>query len=426
MTDGRRRWIIISFEVYLPYHHFYLEGMGFGNKVRIVRPPPGFKAWTDKKAEVITLLPIAKHPLLYEVRDEDGKSLTLPADALEPCKIDREEERGGAFGGYLIVNDLMYCLEHELEVCGKCGVDHRATNFMHECTRDNEVERMEAWLENMKRIGAPSRQAPKKKGKVDIPGNPAVFRPAISNHLLLLSRHNISFDLSGNNQWPRGWETEERMRHHVLSDTDVPMPELAKLPVRRVRETLVVLARRWDNYLPQKSENEPMCRMLLQDEAQTQVLLLDLVLPIRMMIVGGFAVPAFVVRWMHCSATDGQHALQAMLESTKRNTKMGEVPVKVDEIQVFVEFLKENSKILERMNPSYVQKEERKHLSVSVLTSISSDMQVSHYASIGKYCHQCGTSNCDKILCSRCLKARYCSRTCQKVNWKFHKKECCK
>jgi len=129
---------------------------------------------------------------------------------------------------------------------------------------------------------------------------------------------------------------------------------------------------------------------------------------------------------MHCRATDGQHALQAMLESMERNTKMGEVPVEVDEIQVFVECLKDNSKILEQMDPSYVQKEEMKHLSVSVLTSISSDMQGSHYASIGNYCHQCGTSNCDTMMCSRCLKARYWSRTCQKVNWKFHKNECCK
>ena len=75
---------------------------------------------------------------LYEVRDENGKSLTLPADALEPCKIDRDEG-DGAFGRYLTVNDLMYCPEHELEVCGSCGVDHRATNFLHECTWDNAV-----------------------------------------------------------------------------------------------------------------------------------------------------------------------------------------------------------------------------------------------------------------------------------------------
>jgi len=66
----------------------------------------------------------------------------------------------GEFGGYLIVNNLMYCLEHELEVCGKCDVYHLATNFMHEYTRDNVVDVMEDWLDDMKRIGSPSRQAP--------------------------------------------------------------------------------------------------------------------------------------------------------------------------------------------------------------------------------------------------------------------------
>ncbi|KAL7524558.1 hypothetical protein ACHAXR_000626, partial [Thalassiosira sp. AJA248-18] len=172
--------------------------MGFGKKVRIARPPPGFEAWTDKKAEMVTLLPIAKHPLLYEVRDENGKSLTLPANALEPCKIEREEG-GEEYGGYLTVNDLMYCPEHELEVCGKCGVDHRGTNFLHECKRDNNLEILEEWLEDMTKIGAPPRQAPKKKGKADFPGNPAVFQPAVSDHLLLLSQK--MFDPSKCNPW---------------------------------------------------------------------------------------------------------------------------------------------------------------------------------------------------------------------------------
>mmetsp|Transcript_25566 Transcript_25566/g.41930 ORF Transcript_25566/g.41930 Transcript_25566/m.41930 type:complete len:164 (+) Transcript_25566:3-494(+) len=162
--------------------------------------------------------------------------------------------------------------------------------------------------------------------------------------------------------------------------------------------------------------------MILQDEAQSQVLTLDLVLPIRTMIVGTVTVPVFVVRWMHCKATDGHHALQALLETMERNTEMNEVPVEVDEIQFLAEFLEENTK---RMDPTFVRKEGGRHVSVSVLTSISGDMQKSHYESIQPYCHQCGTSGCYTMKCSRCRTVPYCSRTCQKKNWKFHKRNGC-
>lgn len=71
-----------------------IDTMGLGEEVIIARPPAEFKAWTDKKAEVITLLPVASHPLLSKVRDENGEILTLPADALEPEKSrERRRER---------------------------------------------------------------------------------------------------------------------------------------------------------------------------------------------------------------------------------------------------------------------------------------------------------------------------------------------
>ena len=400
--------------------------MGFGKHVRIARPPPGFEALTNKEAEVVTLLPIANHPLLYEVRDEKGKTLTLPADALEPCKIDREEETGPM--GYLIVNNLMYCQEHELEVCGKCGVDHRSGNFFRECTRDNSLELVEDWLDGMCTIGAPSRLAPKERGKVDdFPGNTAVFQPAISDHLLLLDR-NACFDPSNSTPWPFGVPTEGRMRQHAaFTAADCNVPEFAKLPVRRVRETLVCLARRWDD-LPlqalQESGSEPMPRLLLQDEAQTQVMSLDLVLPIRSLTLadGSLTIPIFVVRWMHCKGTDGLRGALSMMETMERGTNMAEIPVEVDEIEFLAEFLEKNTQL---MDSTYVQKEGKRHLSVSVITSISDDMQNSHYKSIRAYCHQCGTSGCDMMKCSRCKRVQYCSRFCQKKNWKYHKNNGC-
>lgn len=395
--------------------------MGFGDHVRIARPPPGFEAWMDKKAEVVTLLPVAKHPLLYEVRDEDGKSLTLPADALEPFKIDREEDTEGP-DGYLNVNGLVYCQKHELEVCGKCGVDYRSSNFLQEYHGEDSLDIIEDWLVDIAKTGAPPRQAPKKRGKVNRPGNPAAFRPVISDHLLLIDQDS-NFDPSACDPWPQEMKTEGLMRNHAaFTKTDHSVPEFAKLPVRRVRETIVVLARRWHEFLSQKSRNEPMARILLQDEAQTQVLSLDLLLPIRVMTIGSVIVPIFAVRWAHNKASNMQKAIQ-VAQTMERNTKMNEVTVEVDEIQFLAEFLETNTK---RMDPCFLRKEGRQYLSVSVLTSISNNMQNAHYKSISPYCHQCGTSGCDTMKCARCQKARYCSRTCQRKNWKYHKLSCCK
>jgi len=102
-------------------------------------------------------------------------------------------------------------------------------------------------------------------------------------------------------------ETEELMQKHAaFTKTDQTVPEFAKLPVRQVRETIVVLARRWHEFLSQKSRNEPMVHILLQDEAQTQVLSLDLLLPIRVMTIGSVIFPIFAVRWAHNKASNIQ------------------------------------------------------------------------------------------------------------------------
>ncbi|EJK49426.1 hypothetical protein THAOC_31701 [Thalassiosira oceanica] len=168
--------------------------MGLGRFIRITRPPSGKAALLDKKAEVISLVPEAGHPLKYKYLIEvDGEQMTLPADALEPIKIEREEGEWG-----VTVNGLMYCPEHDLEVCGQCGVDHRYTNFFHEYSGDDAEDLVWNWQEGMSRIGAPSRKAPTKKGKKDFPGNPAVFRPVISDHLLLLTNR---FNPSRLNVW---------------------------------------------------------------------------------------------------------------------------------------------------------------------------------------------------------------------------------
>lgn len=40
-------------------------------------------------------------------------------------------------------------------------------------------------------------------------------------------------------------------------------------------------------------------------------------------------------------------------------------------------------------------------------------------------CYSCHVSTAAGLVCSKCKKARYCSKSCQKQDWKIHKSECC-
>jgi hypothetical protein len=102
---------------------------------------------------------------------------------------------------------------------------------------------------------------------------------------------------------------------------------------------------------------------------------------------------------------------------------MGEIPVEVDEIELMAALLEKNA---ERLDPSFVRSVE-KHpqiLSVSFLTPITEAAQNAFYQSLEAYCYQCGTSGVDVLKCSRCKQAAFCSKECQKKNWKFHKQSC--
>lgn len=292
--------------------------------------------------------------------------------------------------GYLIVNGLMYCNAHRLEVCGSCGVDHRITNYQTEITTTDDFSTVDKLCDDMRHINAPPRQAPSKRSKSKKPmANKALFRPIVNDHLITVPR---DFNPESCEPWPESIFTEEAARLHsglVRGSIEADIPEFAKLPVRRVRENIVAVASRWDMWLNQSSRNEPMARFMLQDEAQTQVMSLDMVPPIRTLRVDDVNVPIFVVRWAHSLASNMDDAL-AVIGTMPRGTKMGEIPVEVDEIELMAAILKETGK---RLDQSFVRSVS-KHpqvLSVGVLAPIPLDNQNSFYRSLGEYCFQCGS-----------------------------------
>ena len=385
-----------------------------------------------KVATVLTLVPTAQHPLEYTIildYDDCGTEHDVPADWLEPLKI--EEIKEGLFGS-CIVNDLLYCKDHRLEVCGSCGVDHRMINYQVEllCYTDAEdvFDVVDRLLEEMRRIGAPSRQAPMKRSTKKSPlANKAFFRPVVNDNLVLIQQDSINFNPASTCEpWPRGLAIFNSAAEtaSAFGAAESTIPEFAKLPVRRVRENVIIAARHWDRFLASMSSTEPMMRLMLQDKAQTQVLSLDLVPPIRFLPIGGQMkmVPVFIVRWARSLASSIENAFRVM-GTMERNTKMGEIPVEVDEVELMAALLVKNA---ERLDPAFVRSVE-KHadtLSVSFLTPITEAAQNTFYQSLDAYCYQCGTSGVDVLKCSRCKQAAFCSKECQKKKWKFHKQSC--
>jgi len=391
--------------------------MGLGSRVRISRPPPGKMAWKDLTGTVLTLIPEAKADLEYNILlDSDGSEHNVPGSCLEPLEIEEERERG-----YIIVNDLMYCPGHRLEVCGECGVDHRVSNFGLEIKPFEDFDIIDQLVENMRQLGVPARIAPSEKSTSKTPlANKALFRPVVNDHLISIEQ---GFDPSSEEPWPSGFPTYQPARIAAAFGMDESLiPEFAKLPVRRMRENIVVAAHNWDRAFREMTSDEPMVRQLLQDKAQTQVLSLDLVPPVRVRMIRGVPTPIFVVRWAHALATNMDESM-AIIGTMERNTRMGEIPVLPDEIELMAELLRKNG---ERLDPAFVRSVE-KHphlLSVSVLVPITEAAQIAFYESLGEYCHQCGTSGTPTLRCSACQQARYCSKVCQRQNWKHHKTIC--
>ena len=84
---------------------------------------------------------------------------------------------------------------------------------------------------------------------------------------------------------------------------------------------------------------------------------------------------------------------------------MGEVAVEVDEILLLQEFLEANTKT-KPLDSYFASKVTEQNLSVSVITSISSEMQDLHHSSLRQYCHQCGTSSCSLMKCTHYKRKR--------------------
>jgi hypothetical protein len=169
-------------------------------------------------------------------------------------------------------------------------------------------------------------------------------------------------------------------------------------------------------------QNEPIHRVFLQDMAQSQVLSMDIVEPIRMIRHGGQDVPMFVVHWAVAGAASFSRSME-ILGLLPPGSQMEELVTGVDEIDLLAELLTENAA---KLDPGFVNKYARPGtpLAVSVLTAVPKLAEKEYYRLLSDYCSGCGTSGCQMMDCGRCKSVRYCSRECQRKQWKFHKSSC--
>mmetsp|Transcript_8091 Transcript_8091/g.18249 ORF Transcript_8091/g.18249 Transcript_8091/m.18249 type:complete len:441 (-) Transcript_8091:82-1404(-) len=395
-----------------------------------------------KKGKIISLIPLAIQQLRYRVKlDEklapsDGDD---NSDVFTVNKIELLEHSEEVAYDTLHCNSLCYCQAHRLEVCGKCGMDHRWNNICRqiaesECNGRDPCEVVDDIQDRITPRVAPKGINASSDGGITSKSFKVDYIPVVSGALLLPSEYYADPDSLP--LWPSNRPFYDTLKK-CFDRSEKQEPDETKAPLRRLRETIAVAGHRWDKFLHSKTEKDPMGRLIMQDDAQTQILCMDLILPVHTSSFGGMdELPLFTIRWVHSGLGRMEHAMMAMT-SMEPGTKMGEIETETDEIELMAKLLMANTVNLSsefKTNHRHPRIEHQGLLRVSVLTEIPFKLQQEYYRNLGDYCNRCGASGHDnegtldgtfKVMkCSKCKSAQYCSRECQRVHWKVHKTNC--
>lgn len=349
----------------------------------------------------------------------------------------------------LTVNGLNYCAKHRAEICGECGYDFRLQNRAAMLEPGEEVfDRAVKVDEEEAARNEPPLRAPL-KGK---PGQSAPHSSATTPVLNKNASVKKGLDPSKLDPWPKDQSQPDpktgrgpleqaftnvfSLREKIMSHSS-QKPSPSENPLYHVKESMLAIGARCDECF---CENKPVPRFFLQDEAQTELIFID-VMDAKVLEYNEdkFAIPALLVRYRYCTAASNMRGFIESIEASMKlkvdsDVAMGfsatsskksgfqNMPSHVAEIALARSILDGNRK---RLDPAYVEralKDWPTNWFVSVLLPICKEAEKPKEAK--DVCAKCGKQGASLQTCAKCKVQKYCSRECQLSDWKMHKKSC--
>lgn len=354
-------------------------------------------------------------------------------------------------GETVTVNGLMYCAAHRSEICGECAFNFRLMNRMRQLEPGDEVydRAVKVDEDEAKRGEAPLRAPCKRTGKLtEVKSAPALNSKAKPARGLDPSKcpqwpkdRVVRSDATGGRgQLEQAFTNAFTMREKMMSHNgSAPLP--SENPLYHVKESMLAMAERIEDCIEKR---KPTPRFSLQDDAQTEVIFIDVVDVRKLPPLEGSKedLPAIVVRYAYHTAGDMRRFMDSVTASMKMKTEhdvaMGfseqasrdsgfqNMKSHIAEIKTARAILDENHK---RLDPEFIENASSDLVGgfkISILQPVPKEGEAAPAST--EVCSRCGKAEvpggAPLKACAKCKVQKYCSRECQVADWKVHKKSC--